>query len=69
MELEFDCTERRSGQWNVRLCLPVTERNGKPIYAEASATGKKKAAIAQCSLEACRILEKHGMFHYKGKLL
>ncbi|XP_039254169.2 kanadaptin-like [Styela clava] len=66
MELDFECSERRSGHWHVSLCLPIDGTGGKPVYAEVNATGKKKDAIRQCALEACRTLERHGLFHHKG---
>nr|CAB3266293.1 kanadaptin [Phallusia mammillata] len=62
MELDFECTERRPGQWNVRLELPVDTPTGKPIFAEASVTGKRKEAMVHCALEACRIMDRHGLF-------
>nr|XP_026694178.1 LOW QUALITY PROTEIN: kanadaptin [Ciona intestinalis] len=62
IELNFDCTERRPGQWTARLEMPVDTPSGKPIFAEASVTGKRRDAMNNCALEACRILDKHGMF-------
>lgn len=67
MELDFECTERRSGHWHVRLCLPIDGAGGKPVYSEVNATGKKKDTIRQCALEACRTLERHGLFHHKDQ--
>ena len=66
--MEFDSTERRPGQWNVRLELPIDSASGRPIVAEASLTGKKKDAMNNCALEACRLLDKHGMFKQSGGL-
>ena len=66
MEIDFDCTERRPGQWNVRLELPVDTPSGKAVVAEASLTGKKKDAMNNCALEACRLLDKYGMFKQSG---
>ncbi|CAK8693215.1 unnamed protein product [Clavelina lepadiformis] len=72
LEVEFDSTERRPGQWNVRLELPIDSASGRPIVAEASLTGKKKDAMNNCALEACRLLDKHGMFkqseHHRRKV-
>ena len=66
MELDFECTEKRPGQWNARLELPVDSPTGHAVYAEACVTGKKKDAINNCALEACRVLDKHGMFKQSG---
>ena len=66
MEIDFECTERRPGQWNVRLELPIDTPSGKAVVAEASITGKKRDAFNNCALEACRLLDKHGMFKQSG---
>uniref|UniRef100_H2YR94 FHA domain-containing protein n=1 Tax=Ciona savignyi TaxID=51511 RepID=H2YR94_CIOSA len=62
IELDFECTEKRAGQWTARLEMPVDTASGHAIYAEASVTGKRRDAVNNCALEACRILDKHGMF-------
>ena len=40
--------------------LPIDTATGEPVYAEAT-TGKKKEAVLQCALNACRLLESQGM--------
>merc|ERR1719457_115819 len=62
LELDFECTERRPGQWTAKLVLPVTSDRGKQQYAEHTCTGRKVEAVNNCALQACQILDQHGMF-------
>ena len=43
--------------------LPVDGPNGEVLVAEATVSGKKKDAVIACALEACRLLDMHGMLH------
>lgn len=41
--------------------LPIDMATGEPVYAEASVRGKKREAVVQCALNACRILDAQDM--------
>ncbi|XP_071483000.1 kanadaptin-like [Diadema antillarum] len=64
IELEYEVDEKQSGyshQYVCRVQLPLDDAMGNPIYAEAAVSGKKKEAVVACALEACRILDAHGV--------
>ena len=48
---------------SLSLRLPVDGPNGEVLVAEATVSGKKKDAVIACALEACRLLDVHGMLH------
>ena len=64
-DLEYDCKEDGYAAFTCKVALPINEvlgGNGPSQIAEASVKGgKKKDAVVQCALEACRILHSYGI--------
>ena len=47
--------------------LPIETLSGESIYAQATVQGKKKEAVVQCALEACRMLDAEGVLRHSMK--
>ncbi|XP_075391405.1 kanadaptin isoform X2 [Tenrec ecaudatus] len=65
-ELEYEFDEQGHSTWLCRVRLPVDDSTGKQLMAEALHSGKKKEAMIQCSLEACRILDTLGLLRQEA---
>ncbi|KAM5292855.1 kanadaptin [Ctenodactylus gundi] len=65
-ELEYEFDEQGHSTWLCRVRLPVDDSTGKQLVAEALHSGKKKEAMIQCSLEACRILDTLGLLRQEA---
>ena len=61
-DLNYDIDELGHSRFKCSIRLPIDNDFGEAIYAEvANFDGKKKDCMAQCALEACRILDSVGI--------
>lgn len=60
-EPEYNVQENGNGKFKCIVELPVDSPTGEAMVAEAIVSGKKKEAVIQCALEACRLLDRMGL--------
>ncbi|NXJ97430.1 NADAP protein, partial [Corythaixoides concolor] len=65
-ELAYEYDDRGHNSWLCRIKLPVDDASGKQLVAEVLHSGKKKEAMIQCALEACRLLDARGVLRQEA---
>ncbi|XP_065225070.1 kanadaptin [Planococcus citri] len=60
-ELRYNVNEKGFGKFHCSIELPIENSNGTEMVAEVTVSGKKKEAVHQCALEACRMLDRAGL--------
>ncbi|NWX15854.1 NADAP protein, partial [Aegotheles bennettii] len=65
-ELVYEYDDRGHNSWLCRIRLPVDDASGKQLVAEVLHSGKKKEAMVQCALEACRLLDARGVLRQEA---
>ncbi|KAM7445045.1 Kanadaptin [Porites harrisoni] len=71
LELEYMMLKKRvqdmQEYYHCKVKLPTDGPSGEPLYAEAAVAGKKKDAVLECPLEACRMQSSHESKKHKEK--
>ncbi|CAL4171507.1 unnamed protein product, partial [Meganyctiphanes norvegica] len=57
----YEISDISNGHYKCKVDLPVEGHGGGPVIAQVEHKGKKKDAVIQCALEACRILDRKGV--------
>ncbi|XP_051470032.1 kanadaptin [Apus apus] len=65
-ELVYEYDDRGHNSWLCRIKLPVDDASGKQLVAEVLHSGKKKEAMIQCAVEACRLLDARGVLRQEA---
>lgn len=60
-ELEYHTETVANGKHVCRIELPVEGRDGERLVAEVQHVGKKRDAVLQCAMQACRLLDMAGL--------
>ena len=66
MEPPWDFQQTPKGKWICKLELPIGD-GASGITVEAEGEGKL-GAKTHCALEACKMLDRHGMFDQNAKV-
>eukprot|EP00051_Salpingoeca_urceolata_P007573 m.98748 g.98748 ORF g.98748 m.98748 type:complete len:571 (-) comp15294_c0_seq1:98-1810(-) len=70
MQLEFDVNETGPGHARVHnATVRLHMLDGEEVVIDASVTGRKKEAVAQCAAKACEFLDKRGMLRQHSATL
>ncbi|KAK9507944.1 hypothetical protein O3M35_007700 [Rhynocoris fuscipes] len=59
-ELNFDTEKAEKGLFVTKVILPIDDGDGREIIIEMTGRSKKESQV-QCSLEACRVIDKMGL--------
>ncbi|KAJ8666909.1 hypothetical protein QAD02_008571 [Eretmocerus hayati] len=61
LDMQYQVEEKGIGKFLCWVDLPIDSAVGQSVRAEVLVSGKKKEAVVQCALEACRVLDRHGL--------
>lgn len=61
-ELVYDVEDHQFGSYRCTIKLPIVDEFGRPMQAECEEKHcKRKEIVQKCILEACRLLDEHGV--------